>query len=118
MRASRDDRFGKIIIVNVPVKTYGEIGRLAQILYKIIWTRTADRRSGLFGTPAHGLSESAVHSDPSLRSPVFLWADESQYFITQEDMLFQQTARASHAPSHQEDMRVRMELRSPRWPRT
>jgi len=95
MRAVRNERFGKIIIVNVPVKTYGEIGRLAQILYKLVWTRTADRRSGLFGYAPQGDDEPHIRPDPSLKSPVFLWADESQYFITAEDMLFQQTARAS-----------------------
>lgn len=29
--------------------------------------------------------------------PVFLWADESQYFVTSEDMIFQQTARSRRA---------------------
>ena len=95
MRSTANGRRGKIIIVNVPVKTYGEIGRLAQILYKIAWTRTADRRSGLFGSPVLPDGDASASTDSSLSSPVFLWADESQYFITPEDMLFQQTARSS-----------------------
>lgn len=95
MRAARDGRFGKIIIVNLPVKTYGEVGRLAQILYKIAWTRTADRRSGLFGATGQSSPNNATPTDDTLQSPAFLWADESQYFITPEDQLFQQTARSS-----------------------
>lgn len=95
MRSTANGRGGKIILLNVPVKTYGEIGRLAQILYKIAWTRTADRRSGLFGSPVLPGNDALASPDSSLSSPVFLWADESQYFITPEDMLFQQTARSS-----------------------
>ena len=67
---------------------------MAQVLYKIAWTRTADRRSGLFG-PATVASNAGRTQDATLTSPAFLWADESQYFVSQEDMLFQQTARSS-----------------------
>lgn len=95
MRTTRGDRFGKIIIVNLPVKTYGEVGRLAQTLYKIAWTRTADRRSGLFGFSTSGQTETTDQTGATLQSPAFLFADESQYFVTSEDMLFQQTARSS-----------------------
>jgi len=71
---------GKIIIVNLPVKEYGEVGRFAQIIYKTVWQRATERRQ-LTGE----------------WRPVFLWADEAQYFVTQEDMLFQQTARSKMA---------------------
>lgn len=71
---------GKIIIVNLPVKEYGEVGRFAQIIYKTVWQRATERRR-LAGD----------------WRPVFLWADESQYFVTAEDMLFQQTARSKMA---------------------
>ncbi len=94
LRATKDGRRGKIIILNLPVKTYGEVGRLAQVLYKIAWTRSADRRSGLFG-PATVAANGDRTQDATLTSPAFLWADESQYFVSQEDMLFQQTARSS-----------------------
>ncbi len=95
MRSTRNGRYGKIVIVNVPVKTYGEVGRLAQILYKIAWTRAADRRSGLFESRPQEGAAATIDPDGTLKSPAFLWADESQYFITSEDQLFQQTARSS-----------------------
>ena len=79
-----DDTFGlggkraKIILVDLPVKKYGETGKLAQRIFKQIWQRATERR-GKRG------------------NPVFLWADEAQYFVTKEDALFQQTARSSRA---------------------
>ncbi len=71
---------GKVVILNLPVKDYGEVGRFAQVLYKTVWQRSTERRS---------LGEQS--------RPVFLWADESQHFITAEDMRFQQTARSKQA---------------------
>jgi hypothetical protein len=74
-----EDTFnGKIVVLKLPVKEYGEVGRFAQILFKTVWQRAAERR----GT--HG-------------RPVFLWADEAQFFVTKYDMMFQQTARSSRA---------------------
>jgi hypothetical protein len=69
---------GKVIVLNLPVKEYGEVGRFAQILFKTVWQRAVERRG------SHG-------------RPVFLWADEAQFFVTKYDMLFQQTARSSRA---------------------
>lgn len=71
---------GKIVVLNLPVKEFGEVGRYAQVLYKTIWQRAVERRG------SHG-------------RPVFLWADEAQFFVTKYDMLFQQTARSSRAAS-------------------
>lgn len=71
---------GKIIILDLPVKEFGEVGRFAQILFKTVWQRSTERRP---------LNISTL--------PVFLWADESQYFVTAEDTLYQQTARRSLA---------------------
>lgn len=71
---------GKIIVLNLPVKDYGEVGRFAQLIYKTIWQRATERRL-LVGD----------------WRPVFLWADEAQHFVTSEDMLFQQTARSKWA---------------------
>lgn len=71
---------GKVIVVNLPVKEYGEAGRFAQILFKTVWQRAVERR-GSYGRP------------------VFLWADEAQFFVTRYDMLFQQTARSSRVAS-------------------
>jgi len=74
-----EDSFrGKVIVVNLPVKEFGDVGRLAQILFKTIWQRAVERR----GTAGQ---------------PVFLWADEGQFFVTRYDMSFQQTARSSRA---------------------
>lgn len=72
---------GRVIILDLPVKEFGDFGRFAQILFKTIWQRATERRN--------------VHE--AGQRPVFLWADESQHFITTEDMLFQQTARSSLA---------------------
>lgn len=69
---------GKVVILNLPVKEFGEVGRFAQILFKTTWQRAVERR-GTYGRP------------------VFLWADEAQFFVTKYDMLFQQTARSSRA---------------------
>src|SRR5262249_7454836 len=74
-----EDTFaGKLILLNLPVKEFGEVGRFAQILFKTVWQRAVERRG------SHGV-------------PVFLWADEAQFFVTRYDMLFQQTARSSRA---------------------
>lgn len=71
---------GKIIIFNMPIKEFGETGRAAQIIYKYLWQQATERR------------------DITLNNrPVFLWADEAQYFATQYDMEFQTTARSSRA---------------------
>jgi hypothetical protein len=69
---------GKILIIDLPYKKFGESGRFAQILFKQIWQRAVEKRGKQGG-------------------PVFLWADEAQYFTTKEDALFQQTARSSRA---------------------
>jgi hypothetical protein len=67
---------GAIAIIDLPVKQFYEIGQFAQILYKFIWQRAAERRS-----------------DKSC--PMFLWADEAQFFVNSRDMPFQTTARDS-----------------------
>ena len=41
---------GKVILLNLPVKEYGEAGRFAQILFKTIWQRAVERR-GSTGQP-------------------------------------------------------------------
>jgi hypothetical protein len=69
-------REGHIVIINLPVKRYTEVGRFAQVLIKTVWQRGIERY-------------------PDLKRPVFLWADEAQFFATKEDVLFQTTARSS-----------------------
>lgn len=68
---------GVVVIVDLPIQSFGETGRFAQVLFKTVWQRAIARRQG--GRPA------------------FLWADEGQLFATREDMQFQQIARSSHA---------------------
>lgn len=80
-----DPRTGrpKVLVVNLPVKLYGEVGRFAQQMVKTVWQHAADRRVREIEA---GL--------PDWR-PAFLWADEAQHFITSNDATFQQTARSA-----------------------
>lgn len=71
---------GKVVILDLSIKEHGEAGRFAQILYKTVWQRATEHPSR--------------DRNPN---PVFLWADESQYFVTSEDTVFQQTARSKKA---------------------
>ncbi len=71
---------GAIIILNLPVKEYGDAGRAAQVVYKYLWQQSAERRTVTNET-----------------TPVFLWVDEAQNFVTEYDMQFQATARSSKA---------------------
>jgi hypothetical protein len=71
---------GKIILLNFPVKQYLQLGVYAQSIYRKLWQQAVERRQ--------------VGSDTL---PVFAWLDEAQYFVSDDDMLFQTTARASRA---------------------
>lgn len=71
---------GMIIIMNLPVKEFGDAGRAAQVVYKYMWQQAAERRD--------------IAQNPR---PVFLWVDEAQNFATEYDMHFQATARSSRA---------------------
>lgn len=71
---------GIIILMNLPVKEYGDAGRAAQVVYKYLWQQAAERRN--------------IQENPR---PVFLWVDEAQNFATEYDMQFQATARSSRA---------------------
>lgn len=86
-----DSHRGAIIIVNLPIKRFGKAGRFAQLLIKAAWQRATERR-------ADKLKRGTPQFDPQQR-PVFLWIDEAQHFVTEEDMLFQQTARSAQAAS-------------------
>ena len=84
-----EDTFdGKIIILNLPVKEYNELGQFAQVLFKFVWQRAVERR-----IPPRLDRRKAQET---IR-PVFLWADESQFFVNSYDALFQSTARSSRA---------------------
>lgn len=71
---------GKIIVLDLPVKEYDALGKYAQVLFKYIWQRAVERRN--------------VKKDPR---PVFLWADEAQFFVSSTDTKFQSTARSKRA---------------------
>lgn len=73
-----DSLKGKIILLNLPVKTYHKVGRDCQILFKYIWQRAMEKRD---------VSENGM--------PVFLWADEAQNFLHEHDADYQATARSS-----------------------
>lgn len=71
---------GKVIILDFPVKKYLQLGIYAQSIYKRMWQQAVERRD----TKKYPI-------------PVFMWVDEAQYFLSEEDMMFQTTARSSRA---------------------
>lgn len=73
---------GMVVLVNLPVKTFGEVGAFAQRLIKTVWQHA---------------TESSLRDVDGPCLPVFLWADESQFFVTDEDVLYQATARSKLA---------------------
>jgi hypothetical protein len=75
---------GKIIIIDLPVKEWSEIGRLAAGVWKYAFQKAVERRRDPAGVAPR---------------PVFLWADECQSFASRYDALFQATARSSRAAS-------------------
>lgn len=71
---------GAVIVLDLPVKEFGEAGRAAQVMFKYIWQQAVERRD--------------AKTNPR---PCFLWIDEAQNFVTDYDMQFQATARSSRA---------------------
>ena len=69
---------GKILLLALPVKQHLEMGRLAQVLWKHLWQKAAEARD-ITVNPRH----------------VFMWADESQHFISRADPLFLTTSRSA-----------------------
>ncbi len=69
---------GAIIVIDLPVKEFAEVGQFAQVLWKVAFQRAMERRN--------------LRKNPR---PVFLWADEAQFFTTGCDMSFQTTCRAA-----------------------
>ncbi|MGE3424724.1 MAG: type IV secretory system conjugative DNA transfer family protein [Dehalococcoidia bacterium] len=68
---------GKILVLNFPVKVLGPTGSLIQSLLKTLVQRWIERRTS--------------------SSPVFLWADEAQHFLSKQDPMFLATARSKRA---------------------
>ena len=71
---------GKIIVVDLNIAQFGELGRMAQVIWKRLWQQAIERRD--------------VEEHPT---PAFLWADEAQGFSTASDAAFQATARSARA---------------------
>ena len=69
---------GAILVLDLPIKEYSEVGQLAQVLFKLVWQRACERR------------DIAQHPRRT-----FLWADEAQFLSTATDPDFQATARSS-----------------------
>jgi len=78
---SPEDSFsGKIIVLDIPTKEFGEAGRAAQLILKTVWMRAVERRE---------VSASTL--------PVFLWQDEAQEVLSPHDKIFAATARDRRA---------------------
>lgn len=74
---------GAIIILALPTLTFDQEGIIAQQLFKLLWQKAVESRNGL--PPAHR------------ERPVFLYADEAQYFVNSYDDQFLSTCRGSKA---------------------
>lgn len=69
---------GAVVIIDIPVAKYREIGQYAALIWAQLFQRAVDRRE---------------YQAPNSR-PVFLWEDEAHYFTIEQDALFQTTARS------------------------
>ena len=75
-----DTHHGKIIVLDLPAKTYHTAGVLVQLIFKLLWQKV---------TEARNISPSSL--------PTFCFLDESQTFVTRNDSNFLMTARSSRA---------------------
>ncbi|HEY4990143.1 MAG TPA: TraM recognition domain-containing protein, partial [Opitutaceae bacterium] len=75
---------GRVIVVDLPVKEWSEVGRMAAVLWKYCLQKAVERRAD--NTDGRG-------------RPLFIWADECQHFTSRYDPMFQATARSSRAAS-------------------
>lgn len=74
---------GVIIVMDMSALTWNEDGIIGQQLFKYMWQRAVLARNAL---------------EPRHRDrPVFLWADESQYFVNSFDTDYQSTCRSARA---------------------
>ena len=74
---------GTIIIMAMPALTWGMDGIIAQQLFKFMWQRTIESRNG--------------SPEQFRQRPVFLFADEAQYFVNSYDADFLSTCRSARA---------------------
>lgn len=75
---------GSVVVVDLPVKEWSEVGRMAAVIWKYCVQKAVERRRDNTGGDAR---------------PLFIWADECQHFASRYDALFQSTARSSRAAS-------------------
>lgn len=73
---------GAIIVLDVSVQEYNELGRIVQGIFKYMFQRAILRRAG---------------KEREYPRPVFLWADESQNFVSSFDFQYQAVARSARA---------------------
>jgi len=73
---------GKIIVIDMPIKEFSEVGLLAQAIWKYAFQRSIERRD--------------IQTSPR---PVFLWIDEAQFLVNAADMEFLSTCRSSRVAS-------------------
>lgn len=71
---------GAIIVLDFPIQEYQEQGRIIQGIWKYMFQRAILRRDA-----------------KEYPRPVFLWADESQNFVSSYDFLYQAVARSARA---------------------
>lgn len=69
---------GHVVVIDIPVAKYREVGQYAALIWAQLFQRAVDRRK---------------YEAPNDR-PVFLWEDEAHYFTIEQDALFQTTARS------------------------
>lgn len=69
---------GKIILIDLSVKEYSDVGQIAQTIFKYCWQRSWERRD--------------IARNPR---PLFLYIDEAQSLITSYDAQFQATCRSA-----------------------
>ena len=73
-------RDGAVIIIDISIQEYQDVGRIAQGILKFMFQRAILRRN------------------PDLHPrPVFLWADEAQNFVSSYDYQYQAVARSARA---------------------
>jgi hypothetical protein len=72
---------GKIIIVDLPIQSFRLAGRVSAMAWKFCFQVAVMRRQKAEGAAYH--------------RPVFLWADEAQNFITEQDAEYQAVARSA-----------------------
>ena len=73
-----ETHLGRLILIDLPVEVYNEVGICAQSLWKHCWQRATARRE----------------PEKDGGRPTFLWADEAQFFSSTSDLQFQATARS------------------------